>query len=137
MGNFLFHRCEMRHEKFSLSSDASDFSTTWKRNSLCPVELRSRNFLCTHGTALQRFLRENEQLDVDTRETLSRLQTQLFMIDHHKGDLEKYVFEKDDVQPKMKGQLKRLIREYHLIADQIQAILEELKHPEKVTAPSG
>lgn len=132
MANLCFFRCEMRHEKFSLSSDASEFSTTWKRNSLCPVALRSRNFLCTHGTALHRFLRENEQLNDDIRETLSRLQTQLFMIDHQKGDLEKYVFEKDEFQSKMKDQLEDVIREYHLIADQIQAVFDELKQSKPI-----
>lgn len=137
MGDFLFHRCEMRHEEFHLASDASEFSNTWKRNSLCPVSMRSRNFLCTHGTALQRFLRENKNLNAGILGKLSRLQTRLFLIDHQKGELEKYVLAKDEVQTKMKNQLKSLIQEYHLIADQIQAILEELKHPEKVTAPSG
>jgi hypothetical protein len=137
MSDIVFHRCEMRHEEFHLSSNASEFSSTWKRNSLCPIAIRSRNFLCTHGTALQRFLRENEMLNADTRDTLSSLQNQLFLIDHQKGDLEKYVFGEDDVKPRMKEQLRRVIQEYHRVADQLETALSQLNLQTNISEPSG
>lgn len=126
MANFLFYRCGMHHEEFQLFSSPKEFSTLWKRNPLCSNEIRSRNIFCSHGSALFRLIREKEGLTPEIRTNLIHLQNQLFAIDHQKGELEKYVFEKEGAKRTlMKGKLKTLIQEYELICDQIQAILGE------------
>lgn len=126
MADFLFHRCGMRHEEFQLFSSTQEFSTLWKRNPLCSNEIRSRNIFCSHGSALLQFIRGKEGLSSEVETKLIHLQNQLFVIDHQKGELEKYVFEKEGaIRTLMKGKLKTLIQEYQLICDQIQAILSE------------
>lgn len=126
MADFVFHRCGMRHEEFQLFSSPKEFSTQWKRNSLCSKEIRSRNIFCAHGSALLQLIREKEGLAPEIQTSLIHLQNRLFAIDHQKGELEKYVFEKEETnRTLMTGKLKMLIQEYQLICDQIQAILRE------------
>lgn len=136
MVDFLFHRCGMRHEEFQLFSSPQEFSTVWKRNPLCSKEIRSRNIFCSHGSALLQFIREKEGLSPEIQTSLIRLQNQLFGIDHQKGELEKFVFEKEGAAKNlMREQIKILVREYHLICDQIQAILTENADFETIISP--
>lgn len=126
MANFLFHRCGMHHEEFQLFSSPTEFSDQWKRNSLCSKEIRSTNIFCSHGSALLRFINEKVDPASEIHTSLLHLQNQLFAIDHQKGELEKYVFEKDEaIKTNRKEKLKALNRKYHLICDQIQAILSD------------
>lgn len=127
MADFLFHRCELHHEEFQLYSSSNEFSDQWKRNPLCSIPTRSRNIFCSHGTALHQAIKEKEGIIPETQSELLRLQNRLFLLDHKKGELEKYVFEKEEATKiRMQDQLQNLIREYHLICDQIQAILTEM-----------
>lgn len=124
MPKFLFHRCEMHHEEFQLCSSPNEYSDQWKRNSLCSIAIRSHNIFCSHGTALQQFIREKEGIKPEIQDELRRLQNRLFVLDPKKGDLEKFVFENEDsTKILMQDQLQTLIQEYRLICDQIQAII--------------
>jgi hypothetical protein len=131
MADFVFHRCGMRHEEFELFSSPQEFSDSWKRNPLCSKEIRSKNIFCSHGSALLGLIREKEGFTPEIRTHLIRHQNRLFAIDHHKGELEKYVFEKEGAnRTLMKERLKTLNQEYGLVCDQIQAILAEEAHLE-------
>lgn len=124
MTNFLFYRCGMRHEEFRLVSSPKEFSALWKRNPLCSGEIRSKNIFCSHGSALLRLMGAWEGITPEVRTNLIRLQDRLFVLDHQKGELEKYVFEKEGAnRTRMEEKLKTLIREYHLVCDQLQAML--------------
>ncbi|HSF54284.1 MAG TPA: hypothetical protein VLA71_11050 [Algoriphagus sp.] len=137
MANFLFHRCGMHHEEFQLFSSPQDFSTLWKRNPLCPKEIRSANLFCSHGSALLRLISESVGLSPEILAELIRLQNQLFAIDHQKGELEKYVFEKEEaIRINCQEKLKELNQEYHLICDQIQVILADEANKQAVKIPT-
>lgn len=124
MSDSLFHRCVMHHEEFSFSSHFEEDFFSWKRGTLCSVEVRTKNVFYTHGTA---FLHIIQGLDVEKVSLilkLKNLQTQLFLLDHQKGELQKYVFEKDpDVQFVMMEKLKFLKKDYEKVCDKIEVVL--------------
>lgn len=127
MLSFFFHRCGMRHEEFSFSSNSADDFSPWKRNPLCSVETRSKNIFCTHGTAILNILKEPALTNPELRNQLSVLQNRLFSIDHKKGELEKYVFEEEKKKrSQMLEKMKDLMQDYDTTCQQIQNLLAEL-----------
>ncbi|SFU20886.1 hypothetical protein SAMN04489724_0379 [Algoriphagus locisalis] len=114
----------MRHEEFSFSADSQDFNSSWKRNVLCPAEIRAKNIYCTHGTALLRFGDFFQFQNSGLKSLLIELQNQLFLLDHRKGELEKYVFETDiEIQEQLKQELRTVDYDYGKICDQIKSIV--------------
>lgn len=126
----------MRHEEFNFSSNSEDFTSSWIRNPLCSVEIRSKNVFCTHGTAILNINKELELTNPALRNQISDFQNLLFSIDHQKGELEKYVFEeKEEKRIQMQEKLNVLMLDYHKICDQIQLLISGLFTFESIEAP--
>lgn len=136
MPDFLFNRCAMRHEEFNFSSNSEDVTSSWIRNPLCSVEIRSKNVFCTHGTAILNINKELELTNPALSNQISDLQNLLFSIDHQKGELEKYVFEeREEKRSQMLEKMKDLMQDHDTTCQQIQNLLAELFQFESIETP--